>query len=147
MQYTFSRFFAFILIISSCSLSSCDEDRNSAGYNYYPDMVDSRAYEAQSENPNFADGKTSRLPVKGTIPRGHMVYDFEKTEENRALIGSSLKNPFKMSYDDKKLGKAKFEIYCIICHGELGNGKGHLVTSGRYPYPAANLLSDKMRKA
>lgn len=38
-------------------------------------------------------------------------------------------------------------MFCIYCHGELGNGQGYLVTSGRYPYKAGDLLSEKMKNA
>jgi len=60
-------------------LSSCDRDRNHPGHSYFPDMVDSRAYESYTANPNFADSLTARLPVKGTIPRGTIPYNIEKS--------------------------------------------------------------------
>jgi mono/diheme cytochrome c family protein len=40
-----------------------------------------------------------------------------------------------------------FQTYCKICHGEAGDGKGFLFTSGKYPYPPASLINDKMKAA
>ena len=33
----------------------------------------------------------------------------------------------------------------MSCHGEQGDGQGHLFTSQRYPYPPASLVSDKVK--
>lgn len=35
-------------------------------------------------------------------------------------------------------------MYCLNCHGISGDGQGNLYTSKKYPYPPANLLSDKI---
>ena len=68
-----------LFILAIIFLSACDKDRNHPGHSYFPDMVDSRAYESYTSNPNFADSSTARLPVVGTIPRGIMPFSFEKT--------------------------------------------------------------------
>lgn len=136
-----------LIVLTIILFSACERNRNHPGHSYFPDMVKSRAYESYSENPNFADSTSARLPVYGTIPRGIVPYNVEKTDENRALAGINLTNPIVVDDENLKLGKERFEIFCMPCHGELGNGKGYLVTSGRYPYKAANLLSDKMKKA
>lgn len=128
-------------------LSACDRDRNHPGHSYFPDMVNSRAYESYTANPNFADSLTARLPVKGTIPKGMIPYTLEKSDANRALTGQNRNNPLLINKETLMAGKEKYKVFCIYCHGELGNGQGYLVTSGRYPYKAADLLSDKMKKA
>ena len=134
-----------LFILAIIFLSACDKDRNHSGHSYFPDMVNSRAYESYTANPNFADSSTARLPVKGTIPRGIIPYDLEKSDENREFIGENRQNPILINDENLKIGKEKYEVFCIYCHGELGDGLGYLVTSGRYPYKAGNLLSDKMK--
>jgi len=136
-----------ILLFFISAFISCDRDRNHPGHSYFPDMAESRAYESYTANPNFTDSITARLPVKGTIPRGTLPYTLEKSDENRAFAGENLTNPILINDENLKIGKEKYEIFCIYCHGEVGDGQGYLVTSGRYPYQAANLLSDKMEKA
>jgi len=125
---------------------SCDEDRNHPGYSYFPDMMNSRAYEPYSENPNFKDGHTLRLPPEGTIPREMIPYQFEKTPENRIWAGENVVNMSSMTSDDVLRGKELFGIYCINCHGEKGDGKGFLYTSGKYPYEPKSLITEALKK-
>ncbi len=126
---------------------SCDNDRNKPGYSYFPDMEQSRSYETYTENPVLEGGKTNLLPVEHTVPRGNIPYQFEKTDENRKLAGLKLLNPYLSQGKDAKAieeGKRLYNIYCIHCHGEKGDGKGFLYTSGKYSYPPASLLVDKV---
>ena len=123
---------------------SCDRTNNSPGYIFYPDMAYSQAYETYDKNPVFAEGSTMRPPAEGTIPRGAMPYMYEKSEESRALAAAELVNPVEYSDIVLERGQRMYEIYCMICHGEQGNGQGPLYTGGKYNFPPANLLSEKM---
>ncbi len=137
---------ALLGLLLSLVMISCDKDRNKPGKSYFPDMEQSQAYETYSQSPVMADGKTNQLPPKNTVPREMIPYDFEKTEVNRTWAGETLENPYK---DDlvaaAEKGKRIYGIYCINCHGELGDGKGFLFSSGKFPYPPGNLLSEKIR--
>lgn len=126
-------------------MASCDENRNHPGYSYFPDMEQSQAYETYAENPVWADGKTNQMPPEGTVPREMIPYDFEKTDVNRIWAGQELDNPYHGDASVLERGKELFDIYCISCHGEKGDGKGFLFTSGKYPYPPKSLLSDNIR--
>ncbi len=126
-------------------LASCDKNRNHPGYSYFPDMEQSQAYETYAENPVWKDGKTNQLPPEGTVPREMIPYDFEKTDVNRTWAGQELENPYHGETEIVERGKELYGIYCINCHGDKGDGKGFLYTSGKYPYPPATLLSDKIR--
>ncbi len=133
-----------VLIIT---LSSCDHNRNNPGWQYFDDMVTSPAYESYTANPNFKDGKTMQTNIEGTIPRGFMPYMYIKTDEDRMLAGQSLENPLLATPDNMERGKMVYDIYCSSCHGASGDGQGQLYTSKKYPYPPANLLTDKIRIA
>lgn len=125
-------------------VTSCYRDNNHPGYVYLPDMDESRAYDTYSENPNYADGKTMQAPVEGTIARGDIPYPLTKENEADVLLaGRTYKNPYEHSPEIIANGKLLYERFCMSCHGELGDGKGHLYTSGRYPYPPGNLLEEK----
>lgn len=124
---------------------SCDRDRNSTGWQYFDDMAHSPAYETYTANPNFADGKTMRNPVEGTIPIGYQPYLYEKNDTDRVKAGLELVNPFEASKQNLERGKQVYKIYCTNCHGENGDGKGFLFTSKKYPYPPASLVSPKIR--
>jgi mono/diheme cytochrome c family protein len=135
--------FAAIAIIAV--FSSCDRDRNTTGWQYFDDMAQSAAYETYTPNPNFADGKTMRNPVEGTIPLGFEPYLYEKNDTDRVLAGKELVNPFKPTPVNLERGKQVFSVYCMNCHGVKGDGKGFLFTSGRYPFPPKSLLSAKVK--
>ena len=128
-------------------ITACDLDRNQPGYSYFPDMEQSRSYETYSENPVLPNGKTNLMPVENTIPRGNIPYHFEKTDENRKLAGIELINPYTKDSIDVNIlneGHRLYNIFCWHCHGEKGDGKGYLFTSGKYTYPPANLMADKV---
>jgi mono/diheme cytochrome c family protein len=124
---------------------SCDRDRNGTGWEYFNDMAHSSAYETYTANPNFADGKTMRNPVEGTIPLGYQPYLYQKTDEDRTKAGKELVNPFTPTALNIARGKQVFSVFCINCHGDKGDGKGYLFTSGKYPFPPKSLLSEKVR--
>jgi mono/diheme cytochrome c family protein len=126
-------------------LGSCDRDRKNPGWEYFDDMAHSAAYETYSPNPNFADGKTMRNPVEGTIPLGYQPYLYEKNDTDRVLAGKELVNPYQPNTGNLARGKQVFAIFCMDCHGDKGDGKGFLFTSGRYPFPPKSLLSEKVR--
>jgi mono/diheme cytochrome c family protein len=126
-------------------LGSCDRDRNTTGWEYFDDMAHSSAYETYSPNPNFADGKTLRNPVAGSIPIGYQPYLYEKTDEDRIKAGLALKNPFESNEQNLSRGKQVFTIFCSNCHGEKGDGQGYLFTSKKFPYQPGNLLSAKVK--
>lgn len=129
------------------TVSSCDYKRNTTGWQYFGDMAKSPAYETYTPNPNFPDNKTMQPPVEGTIPREMVPYAFEKTEEDRQLAAKTLENPFEWNAETNERGKKMYEVYCMICHGPQGDGKGSLFTSGKYTYPPASLISEKMLAA
>lgn len=134
-----------LIIVGITVIASCDYNRKTPGWEYFDDMVHSPAYESYTPNPNFKDGKTMQPTVEGTIPRGFMPYPYLKSDEDRSLAAKTLVNPLQSDLKNMKRGEKVFQVYCMQCHGEKGDGKGSLYTSGKYTYPPANLLSEKMR--
>lgn len=131
-------------MLTSMSLASCDRTRNDKGYEYFPDMAYSLAYKTYSPNPNFADGKTEQMPIKGTISREMIPYQYPASEAGRKQAGLELINPLRDSLINLVAGKDLYITFCIGCHGTAGDGKGILYTSGKYNVPPASLLSAKM---
>lgn len=131
-----------ILFLVSAILSGCNRDRNNPGWDFFPDMFYSIAYETFSTNPNFNDSMTMRVPVPGTVPRGFKPFNYTIDTESRIRAGKELINPFLSSSEDILKGKKAFTIFCIDCHGISGNGDGFLYTSGLYPLKPRSLTSD-----
>ena len=112
----------FLLAICAVSCFSTD-DRN---YQYFPNMYESEAYEAYQEYAVFPNQQEAMHPVEGTIPRGWMPYGYEDTEAGYQAAKANLKNPLPYTEDNLNEGKALYTIYCAICHGDNGDGKGTL---------------------
>jgi len=137
------RFLLLILFLSALT-AGCNRDRNHPGWDFFPDMFYSVAYETNTPNPVFEDGMSMRTPVKGTIPRGIIPHPYPNTIDGMTLAGKELENPLDPTNENIESGKYAFQTFCITCHGELGDGKGFLHTSGKYIYPPATLISNKM---
>ena len=132
-------------ILALLAVISCDRTRSSTGWDYMPDMYYSNAYESYTPNPNFEDNLTMRTPVEGTVPREMLPFAWENTEEDRLAAGESLVNPLESNEANLSRGSEAYEIFCLSCHGQAGDGLGHLYTSDRYPYPPADLISDQVK--
>ncbi len=96
---------ALFILLFLLPLFACDRTHNDPGYDYFPDMAYSKAYEVYSENPVFADGKTLREPVEGTVPRGMIPYPYQKNDTDRLLAGRELINPLASNNENLKQGK------------------------------------------
>ncbi len=120
-----------IIFFASCKRS------NKPNYQYMPNMYESVAYETYSESNAFNSpyglkGKEGQLPPSHTIKRGFVPYEYANTTEGYNLAKLNSKSPLDSTSVDIVKGQELFEIYCAICHGNAGNGKGKLVTQGKY---------------
>jgi mono/diheme cytochrome c family protein len=131
-----------VLLFSAVILGSCDRQRNMRGYDYIPDMAYSQAYETYSENPNFKDTMTMRVPVPGTVPRGLIPFRYTIDPESRIKAGKELVNPFPHTDEVISAGKIVFTTFCIGCHGARGVGDGQLYSSGLYPVKPREISGD-----
>jgi mono/diheme cytochrome c family protein len=107
-----------------------------------PDMVRGPAYKAFAPNPATRDGLTLQRPVAGTIPRGYMPFHYKAGEEEAARAGRELHSPYASTPETLEKGKALFEIYCVICHGERGLGDGPIAS--KIPAPPSYLSTRVM---
>ena len=90
---------AFLLILLSAALVGCNRNRNNPGWDYFPDMFYSTAYETFTKNPNFADSMTMRVPVQGTVPRDYAIFEYAADPESRIKAGNELRNPYLPTTD------------------------------------------------
>ncbi len=137
---------AIFLVLLLAFLSACNRDRNHPGWDYFPDMFYSTAYETFSKNPNFENGMTMRVPVPGTVPRDFTPFDYTNDPESRILAGKELVNPFDSTTENLSRGKVVYTIFCTGCHGDKGDGNGHLYTSGLYPLKPLSVAGENAVK-
>lgn len=136
---------AGFLVAVTILASACDRDRKHPGWDYFPDMFYSNAYETWAPNKNFPDGKTIQPPVEGTIARGALPFAYGTSTEERTRAGRELENPLIGDQANLERGKLVYARFCASCHGDKGDGQGHLFTSGVYNYPVRTLVSEEMK--
>ena len=123
----------------SASIYSCKSD-SAPNYQFFPNMYESVGYETYAESDAFdganqLNGQTAQLPAEGSIKRGYVPYELPNTTEgyNMSKDTTLLKSPYSnLSEDELKKGKELYDIYCAICHGATGNGKGKLVEREKF---------------
>ncbi len=106
------------------------------------DMSDQpKFYHPYKETLQFTDGTSARPIPAGAIARGHL--QLEKDLYTGKMLGPDGKTmvdinyiPIKIDHDDLVRGQQKFDIYCAVCHGKLGDGAGMIVTRGMLRPPS-----------
>jgi mono/diheme cytochrome c family protein len=134
-------FRSVLLVLMAVILFGCDRDRNNPGWDYFPDMFYSTAYESFTKNPNFKDGMTMRTPAEGSIPRDFTPFEYTLEPESRIKAGKELVNPFSATTEATARGKKIYSTFCVGCHGAGGDGDGKLYTSKLYPLKPRSLSS------
>jgi len=135
------------IALSALVFASCDRTRIQKGYEYFPDMAHSLAYETYAPSKGAVNGITMQMPVLGSIPREMIPYQYPATPEGRLLAGKELHSKIETNDTTLARGKEMFIIYCQNCHGVTGKGDGHLFTSGKFTVPPASLISERMMAA
>lgn len=123
----------------------------------FPDMDRQARYKPQAENNFFADRRNDRPIPVNTVARGNFLNyqqvfseDFNDTHLGRTDFmlgknsdGSWVKQiPVAVDYSLMEKGRAKYEIFCMACHGAAGDGNG---VTKPYGVLAANYHVDRLR--
>jgi len=137
--------YQIILIVLVLGLSSCIRNSKKPGREYLWDMAHPIAYEAGSPNPIFKDGKTNQLAPEGSMARGKYIYPLSDTEYVKAA--TAITNPFTFTSEEiQETGKHLYTVNCAICHGDKGDGQGHLVQINKFPPPPSYLMEPLLSK-
>lgn len=111
-------------------LSGCRQDMQNE-----PKMI------PQRESKFFADGRSVRPQVDGTVARGQLdadSYFYSGLVDNREQDAM----PFPVTMTVLNRGQERFDIYCTPCHSRVGNGRGMIVERGYKP--AGDLLGSRI---
>ena len=128
MKSLFNKSLLFILSLGA--VSCMDESR--PNYQYMPNMYEEVSYEPYGAYDVFENEQEAKLPAEGTISRGWMPYDYENTAEGYETAKAELQNPLPYTEDNLAEGKELYTIYCAVCHGDTGDGKGILVEREKF---------------
>src|SRR5438270_7186299 len=108
------------------------------------DMHDQPRLKPLAMSDFYADLRSSRTPVEGTVARGQL---HEDTYFYSGKIGANPGDymPFPVNEDVLNRGHERFNIYCAPCHSRLGDGNGMIVQRG-YRHPPT-YHQERLRKA
>jgi mono/diheme cytochrome c family protein len=123
-------------------------DPSQRNYEFFPNMVESYAHDAQSPPPLLDDGTALDLrPPVGSVARGYMPFEYPATPDGALLAGQQLRNPF--GADDAEAvarGAIVYSNFCAVCHGGAGHGDGPVTRKG-VPPPPSLLLEHALEMA
>jgi mono/diheme cytochrome c family protein len=108
------------------------------------DMHNQPRYKPLAASAFFADHRSERPEVDGTVARGHLRIDTARYTGK--FNGQDIDQfPIPITRADIEIGRNRFNIYCTPCHGRLGDGNGMVVLRGFRQ--AASYYSEKLMNA
>jgi hypothetical protein len=108
------------------------------------DMQVQPRYEPEDPSSFFADGRSERPTVEGTVARGQLRTD-ELLYTGRVNGAVANLFPFPIAAADLSRGRERYNIYCSPCHDYTGSGNGMIVQRG-FPAPPS-LHIERLRQA
>lgn len=123
MKYRYLFFILSILFFVSCGIP-----RGFPALQYFPDMYDSPAVEAQEEDV-FGGTGGPRTPPVGAISIDQEVYEYSDIKAFQDLPNGGLSFPseIKKTKENYARGEERYHIYCYPCHGAQGRGNGPVI--------------------
>lgn len=102
-------------------------------------MLDQARLGPQQGSKFWKDGHGMRMPVPGSVARGHLPLGNITQDQARSLA-----NPLPRTVQTLAVGKQKYNDRCAVCHGALADGNGSLTAA--YGAKPANLQSSQFRE-
>jgi hypothetical protein len=110
------------------------------------DMHVQPRYNPYAPSDFFADGRSERPPVAGTVARSEIVSGPEQVVFTGMLNGREVDAfPFPVTRAVLDRGRERYNIFCTPCHGWTGDGDGMIVQRGFRPPPSYHI--DRLRQA
>ena len=131
------------------------------------DMQDQPRYKQFKKSDFFNDHKAMRELPQGTVARGFLrdnkaFYQGKKENADANAVATTgtdargntvvtsfpnaiEKNPVPITAELVDRGEERYKVFCMVCHGPVGNGDGMIVRRG-YPQPPS-YNDDRLRNA
>jgi mono/diheme cytochrome c family protein len=106
------------------------------------DMHDQPKYIPLRGSTFFADGRSARPPVPGTVARDQL-HDDTLLYTGKVDGAEATAFPFPVDENVMARGQERYDIYCSPCHGRTGAGDGMVVRRGYRPPPSLHV--DRLR--
>lgn len=109
------------------------------------DMHDQPRFKPLAKSDFYADLRSARPPVEGTVARGQLHEDtYFYTGKIGANPGDSL--PFPVTPEVMARGRERYNIYCAPCHSRVGDGNGMIPSRG-FPRKPPSYHIERLEKA
>ncbi len=109
---------SYSILLASLVLAGCRQD-----------MHDQPRFKPLAQSDFYADLRSARPPVDGTVARGQLHEDaYFYTGKFGNNPGDYM--PFPVTEEVLARGRERFNIYCAPCHSRLGDGNGMIVQRG-----------------
>jgi mono/diheme cytochrome c family protein len=123
------RYFLLTLLLVAATVFSLAGFRGTFSRNppleIFPDMKRQPRLRPQKPNPFFADQRSSRLPVPGTLA---LEEEYRDTPANTGFVTGTTNYvetlPTPITSELLARGRQRFTIYCSPCHSPQGDGNG-----------------------
>ena len=92
----------------------------------FPDMNRQPKLRPQTPDDFFADGRSSRMPIAGTIAQEDTHYEYLPVNTGRVTGATNFVETIPVAVTANLLarGQQRFNINCSPCHGMQGDGNG-----------------------
>ena len=124
--------YKIVAVVGLSFMATSCFDKAKPNYQFFPNMYEAVSYETYSEHNVFKGGVEAQIPAKGSIKRGFVPYEIPNTPEGYALAKATLKSPLDSLSINQDKAKELYTVYCAICHGDAGDGKGNLVVKEKF---------------
>ena len=110
------------------------------------EMYDQPKVKPLGESDFYADLRSARPQVEGTVARGQLHEDqYFYTGKINGNPGDYMPSEVPVNAENLARGHERFNIYCAPCHSRLGDGNGTVPQRG-YKHPPT-YHQDRLRKA
>jgi mono/diheme cytochrome c family protein len=124
---------SLVILAGAVSLTACRQDMHQAP-----------RYDPLERSPLFADQRSARALVEGTVARGQLRDDkvfYTGKQPDGQLVGTV---PVPVDRALLLRGQDRYNVYCSPCHGRTGDGNGMVVQRG-FKAPAS-YHTDRLRE-
>lgn len=128
------------VLATSTIVVGCRGNKSSAPPVHLQQNMDfAQSYEAQDPNPWFPDNRAMRPPVEGTQARsvnggndGFLKTDdhLHKGRSANGRLVDALPRSIRLTKAFLERGKNRYDVFCVPCHDETGEGNGMVMQRG-----------------
>jgi len=102
------------------------------------DMDQEPKFKPLAPSTVFADGRSARVPPADTVAVNNLRLD-DALYLGKVNGKDVTTFPFPVTRQVLERGHERFDIFCSVCHGRLGNGQGMIVKRGFPPPPSYHI--------